>query len=184
MVRWLISSGLLGLCLACGGSLEASQDQDAGGANPWSGGSGPSGGAASGGQPSGGLTGSGGTPFVEEPCPDLPAPDPLVFCDPLGLDPSLACPAEYGCYATLNYPTERCAHSQFVSECRYLDATSVGEQGEPCAGPSDCKPGFMCVVGAAAGARCGTLCPLDAADHCPDGLICGETDVPGYGVCY
>jgi hypothetical protein len=46
-----------------------------------------------------------------------------------------------------------------------------------------CAPGFVCVVGQRAGKRCAALCKLGAPNSCTGGLVCGELDVAGFGVC-
>ncbi|HSC87948.1 MAG TPA: hypothetical protein VLC09_11780 [Polyangiaceae bacterium] len=129
----------------------------------------------------GGAPATGGVPYEEEPCPEVPPPEPYIECDPL--DPWNGCDVYEGCYATLEYPTDRCGRPRYVSYCAYAGS---GTQGDLCDSDLDCQPGYMCVVGAAAGARCGQLCLSSSPDTkpCPVGLICGETDVPGFGVCF
>jgi hypothetical protein len=59
-----------------------------------------------------------------------------------------------------------------------------GGQGALCGdGTDDCAPGYICVIGAHAGKRCAKLCSFAGGDECPLGMICGDTDIEGYGVC-
>ena len=182
MRHGLFVIGLLSVGVACGGSV-GDLDADVGEAGSSGVGGRVAGGATSSGgagaAPSGGAPGTGGAPFVEEPCPDIDPPEPILNCDPLS--PLQGCGPGYGCYASLEYPTERCGFSRYVATCRYAGS---GQQGELCGYLDDCAPGFMCVVGAATGARCGKLCSLSGPSGCSNGLLCGETDVPGVGVCY
>jgi len=39
------------------------------------------------------------------------------------------------------------------------------------------------VVGSQPGKHCVQLCPIGGQKVCPQGMICGELDVEGYGVC-
>jgi hypothetical protein len=180
-VRTLFSSSLLFGLLAwsCGGALEApgggfSGDGGAGGAEP----SGGTGGSAlpTGGALTGGDTGTGGTGYVDPDCPDDP-PEPTVECDPLA--PYDSCDEGYACYPYLEYPYEGCGYAAHGALCGPIGS---GSQGDSCE-YSQCSPGFLCIVGTGAGARCAKLCPLEGDDGCPPGLLCAETDVPGYGVC-
>jgi hypothetical protein len=94
-----------------------------------------------------------------------------------------ACPEGFGCYPYLDYPFGAgCGHARYGAAC---SPVSSGVQGELCGDELGyCAPGHLCVLGAAGGKRCGRLCSLVAPSGCADGLICGETDVKGYGVCY
>ena len=146
------------------------------------------GGTASGGNPfygSGGLVeeGSGGhVPYEEDECPDVPPPETLHDCDPL--EPELACESGESCMPYIVYPNraDGCGRPGYGETCWYA---GKGTQGELCSNTgTGCAPGFMCVVGAVGGERCARICVPGQEDNCPKGLICGETDVLGYGVCY
>lgn len=168
---------------SCAGSVEtidAEEESETGGAS------------GSGGYPTGGTGGSGGTggiptsggsggTYIEPECPDEPPPPVEADCD--AFDPSTGCPEGFGCYPYLDYPFgERCGHARFGTVCA---PASTGEQGEFCGDDLGyCAPGYMCVVGAAGGRRCGQICEPVADHGCPPGLICGETDIAGYGVCF
>lgn len=127
-----------------------------------------------------GGEGSGGAPYVEEECPDEPPPPTVPECDPM--NPKEGCPQGQGCYAYLVYPYgEGCGFPSFGATCA---PASTGGQGELCGSGTYCEPGFMCVIGATAGARCTQVCSLVEPSGCPPGLVCNETDVVGYGVCF
>lgn len=166
-------------CLsACSGSvetIEAEEVSDSGGSGGTlsTGGTDGSGGA----EPSGGTGGV----YIEPECPDQPPPPVDAECD--ALDPLSGCEEGFGCYPYLDYPYgEGCGHARFGTVCA---PASTGEQGDFCGDELGyCSPGFLCVVGAAGGRRCGKICEPVADHGCPDGLICGETDIAGYGVCF
>jgi hypothetical protein len=124
---------------------------------------------------------TGGDPFMEMECPDEPLNPPLNECDPLA--PELDCPQGYGCYPYLVYPRgEGCGAPEFGAIC---GLAGIGRQGEFCGDSNGtCAPGFMCIVGAAGGKRCAQICEPIRDHDCPPGLVCGETDVQGYGVCF
>lgn len=123
--------------------------------------------------------GGGGATYVEADCPDQPPPPTFQECDPL--NPELDCGPGWACLPYLEYPAgEGCGQAGFGSICV---SGGTGTQGEFCDNQS-CAPGFMCVVGAAGGKRCGQICEPVQDHGCPAGLICGETDVKGYGVCF
>ncbi len=168
--------------------------------DPASGGTGDSGGSSSGGvgaggspaggAPTGGVGGTAGTgggtttggrSGVEPQCPDIEPPPPAYECDPL--DPYADCGPGEACYPYVSHPFGTgCGTQQFGSLCL---AEGTGTHGDLCGdGHGRCAPGFLCVVGAGPGKRCAALCPLDGDHECPPGLICGETDIAGYGVCY
>jgi hypothetical protein len=161
-----------------------SSDNDT--SEPQSGGTDGGGGSlpGSGGTASGGTApaGTGGEePYIEPDCPDEPAPPSYRECDPL--NPLADCPEGEGCYPYLEYPYgEGCGQPAFGAICAYA---SEGEQGDFCGDDGNyCSPGYLCVVGATGGKRCGQICEPVADHGCPDGLVCGETDVQGYGVCF
>ncbi len=129
--------------------------------------------------------GTGGQPdepdYMETPCPDEPPPPLEPDCDPL--DPFAACDEGEGCYPYVLHPFgKECGYQQFGAACA---PAGSGIQGDFC-GPADasCAPGYLCVVGAGAGSRCTKLCPLEGPHGCPAGLICGETDIDGFGACF
>ena len=147
------------------------------------------GGTASGGNPfygSGGFIdeqGSGGREgYDERECLDVPPPETLHECDPL--DSSAACVSDQACLPYIVYPDREdgCGKPGFGEVCWYA---GEGRQGDLCSGVgTGCDAGFMCVVGAAGGERCAQICVPGDRETCPRGLICGETDVLGFGVCY
>jgi len=170
------------LVAGCGG--QASREDDSTGGRAARGGSG---GFAWGG---GGRGGTGGAPatggrltsdFVDPGCPDPPPPEQVLECDPLGN--SQACPLGFGCYPFVTHPAgDGCQPRIFGAVCREMGS---GTQGSVCGSGTDgCAPGFMCVIGLQPGRRCAKICTdFDDPEACGDGLICGETDVEGYGVC-
>ncbi|NLE86337.1 MAG: hypothetical protein GX607_08055 [Myxococcales bacterium] len=182
------------LACACGGTVETVHQDPASGGTGDSGGS-SSGGVGAGGSPAGGAptggvggtagtgggTTTGGRSGVEPQCPDIEPPPPAYECDPL--DPYADCGPGEACYPYVSHPFGTgCGTQQFGSLCL---AEGTGTHGDLCGdGHGRCAPGFLCVVGAGPGKRCAALCPLDGDHECPPGLICGETDIAGYGVCY
>jgi hypothetical protein len=177
---------VLSLALGCGGSIGG--PDGTGGEQAVDDGSG---GRGTGGVPTqppeetggtGGRLGTGGVPYVEPECPDEPPPPVEAECDPLLPADEAGCGAGSGCYPYLVYPYgEACGFPTFGALCA---PASTGEQGEICGTTNYCAPGFMCVIGGTAGARCTQICSLMAPSGCPPGLICNETDVVGYGVCF
>lgn len=168
---------LVSLFTSCAGSvetIESEEDSDSGG----SGGTSATGGVVG----SGGESPSGGTGgvYVEPECPDEPPPPVNAECD--AFDPLNGCDAGFACYPYLDYPFgEGCGHARYGTECR---VASTGEQSDLCGGELGyCSPGYLCVVGSVGGRRCMRICEPVADHGCPDGLICGETDIAGYGVC-
>ena len=129
----------------------------------------------------GGQMASGGRIYMEPECPDEPPPPIEEECDPLAEEDE--CGEGFGCFPFLQYPNgEECGDPQYGAFCAFA-GDSV--QGEPCAdGLNSCAPGFMCILGAAGGKRCAKICEPTVDHMCPGGLICGLTDVQGYGVCY
>lgn len=181
VARWaLLAVAALGV--ACAGSVETIEPEEdpsetGGAAAGGTGGISNTGGS----QTSGGTSNTGGMVYVEPQCPEEPPPPVEAECDPL--DPFVGCPEGYGCYPYLIYPYgEGCGHATFGAMCA---PASTGTQSDFCGGSDGyCAPGYMCVVGAVGGRRCGKICPPVAEHGCPDGLICGETDIKGYGVCF
>lgn len=164
----------------CAGSVEtvdAEDESETGGATG-TGGFATGGASGTGGYGTSG--GSGGT-YIEPECPDEDPPPVISECDAFNL-PS-GCEEGFGCYPYLDYPFgEGCGHARFGTQCV---PASTGEQGELCGDDLGyCAPGYMCVVGAVSGRRCGKICEPVADHGCPAGLICGETDIAGFGVCF
>jgi hypothetical protein len=180
----VVAIGSVFSLLHCGGTVEVS-GEDAGAS-----GRGHAGRAGHGGRGNS-LAGSGGsgisTPpdagrdaYVDPGCPDVGAPSAMNECDPFAALPS--CPAGEGCFPFVRHPYgEGCDVQSFGTECR---PTGTGKQGDICGGDGlSCASGFVCVVGAQPGKHCVQLCPVGAQNVCPPGMICGELDVEGYGVC-
>lgn len=169
--------------LSCSGKVYVIDDDET---DPDGTGGGPSPIGGTGGGPmvgSGGFQdGTGGDiPWEDPECPDEPPPDSMPECDPL--DPIATCGVGEGCYPYLDYPFgEQCGHAVFGAICV---PASTGDQGDFCGdNGSYCSPGYMCVVGAAGGKRCGKICEPVKDHDCPEGLICGATDIQGLGVCF
>lgn len=176
---WSTFGLTIAVAVACGGSLGApgGSFQGTGGS---AGESGESGGAVgSGGVATGGMEATGGNTYVDPDCPtDVSPPPPVEDCDPL--NPQVGCAEGFACYPYLEYPYgEGCGYALHGATCQ---SAGVGTQGDSCEF-TQCSPGFLCVVGSGSGARCAKLCPLVGDDGCDPGFICGEVDVPGYGVC-
>ena len=170
----------LALAAACGGqSLEGDGDESGGGRQR--GGSPGVGWSGSAGR--GGAQGTGGRPksdFVDRECPTTPPPAGVRECEPLG-DGS-DCPLGSACYPYIEHPYgEGCDAQTFGARCREAGS---GVQGDVCGSGTDgCAADYLCVIGLQSGRRCARMCTFDGAGECEDGLICGETDVEGYGVC-
>jgi len=175
---------------ACGGDVGYTfAETGGGGGDDGTGGRWPVGigGTASGGNPfigtGGQVVGVGGTlPYDEEQCPYVPPPYTVHECDPFNAEAN--CYYFEACLPYIVYPSSEdgCGTPGYGEMCVYA---GVGEQGALCSSSgTGCSPGFMCVVGAAGGERCARICVPGKTDSCPGGLICGETDVLGYGVCY
>ncbi|MET0793854.1 MAG: hypothetical protein ABW061_20210 [Polyangiaceae bacterium] len=176
--------------LHCGGTVEIAPGGDAGAPSAGSAGRGHGGRsnahAGSGGSPAA-TAGTGAQPtdagfdvYVDPGCPDVGAPVRVDACDAFsatsGCDPGL------GCYPFIQYPFgDACGAQKFGTECR---PAGTGQQGDAC-GTADasCASGYVCVVGAQPGKHCVQLCPVGAVNACPSGLICGDLDVEGFGVC-
>lgn len=128
-----------------------------------------------------GSGGTGGAPFVDPGCPDVEPPPPYYECDPLSDDED--CPEGYGCYPFVMHPFgSGCGTQQFGTRCAFA---GTGEQGDRCGDSyGSCASGHLCVLGATPGKRCTKLCQLGSDHDCPAGLICGEVDIVGYGVCF
>jgi len=171
--------------LHCGGSVVVSGDGNAGAAGAGHAGrSGHAGrgnaGASNGG---GGAThpADAGFDAYDDPgCPDVGAPTQINECDPFAATPT--CPVGQGCFPFVDHPYgQGCEAQSFGTVCR--DA-GMGRQGDSCGSAGNgCAAGFVCVVGSKPGKHCVQLCPVGAQKVCPAGLVCGELDVEGYGVC-
>jgi hypothetical protein len=117
--------------------------------------------------------------YVDPGCPDAGQPTQVNNCDPFAL--VTTCPEGQGCYPFVDQPLVGCAPQMFGTVC---SVAGTGRQGEVCGdGTNDCASGFVCVVGAQPGKHCVQLCLMSQVDSCPRGMICGELDVEGYGVC-
>jgi hypothetical protein len=118
--------------------------------------------------------------YVDPGCPDVGAPIEVKECDVFATTPT--CPVGQGCFPFVDHPFgEGCGAQSFGTVCR---PAGTGLQGDECGvqGQS-CAAGFVCVVGSQPGKHCVQLCPIGAQKACPAGMICGELDVEGYGVC-
>lgn len=132
-------------------------------------------GAAAGSEP----TDAGFDVYADPGCPDAGMPVRLDACDPFSANSG--CGAGLGCYPYVNHPVTDCGVQTFGAECR---PSGVGQQGDACDGNQEgCASGYVCVVGGQPGAHCVQLCPIGVANTCPAGLICGDLDVEGFGVC-
>jgi hypothetical protein len=170
--------------LHCGGTSVMSQD--GGGGESGRGHAGRAGHAGS----SNSVAGSGGigtTPldagfdaYVDPGCPDVGAPVEIKECDPFAT--TSTCPVGQGCYPFVDHPFGAgCDAQTFGTTCR---PSGTGQQGDSCgSAEQSCAAGFVCVVGSQPGKHCVKLCPISGQKVCPAGLICGELDVEGYGVC-
>lgn len=193
---------LLGLCVACGGTTERGHGQPPDEPPVGSGGRpvdkpppvgvGGSSSAGAGGKPSSGGTPGiagglnvGGRPIEDPPpvdtgCPIEELPEPTIECDAFGPN---TCAPGLGCYPFVDHPQgDGCDAQVYGTLC--LPA-GMGTQGMLCGDETGdwCAPGFVCVVGQRAGKRCAALCDVTAADNCQGGLVCGDLDVAGFGVC-
>lgn len=118
--------------------------------------------------------------YVDPGCPDVGAPVEVNECDPFSA--STGCADGLGCFPFVDHPFgDGCGAQSFGTICRPAGA---GTQGDVCGGGDEgCASGFVCVVGSQPGTRCVQLCRIGGPKICPAGLICGELDVEGYGVC-
>lgn len=118
--------------------------------------------------------------YVDPGCPDVGAPVEVNECDPFASDSG--CGPGLGCFPFVEHPFgDGCGAQSFGTVCR---PAGSGRQGDVCGGgDASCASGFVCVVGSQPGTRCVQLCRINGPKVCPAGLICGELDVEGYGVC-
>jgi hypothetical protein len=184
---------VLALAFGCGGTTQHGGPSGAAGSATQGGGAPSRAGSSAGGSGGTGRAGaptSGGTrmdpdPPVDKPpvdagCPMADLPAPQLECDPFKAGD---CGPDLGCYPFVEHPEGNgCGEQQYGTVC--LPAGS-GTQGEFCGDDVGdyCAPGFVCVVGQRAGKRCAALCQLGKPNQCTGGLICGDLDVAGYGVC-
>jgi hypothetical protein len=166
--------------MSCGGQSAAGDGDDTGGARA-RGGSGGSTPSATGGRA--GDPGTGGrakSDFVDPECPTVPAPAGMRECEPFG--DGTDCPLGFACYPYVEHPFgEGCDAQSFGTRCRQAGS---GIQGDVCGpGTNGCAAGHLCVIGLQSGRRCARICTFDGRTDCDQGMICGETDVDGYGVC-
>jgi hypothetical protein len=168
---WAVSSG-------CGNELvirERSSDEGGGGSDPGTGGGGVEIAAMS----SGGDAGPDGfDAWVDPPCEDTPPPIEDFACDPYDQDNGDCLDGE-GCFIFVEYPPDVCSQEIFGSVCL---PEGPGEQGDSCAGPTDCQGGYVCVV-TGSGNQCVEFCNLEGESGCPPGLVCEPIDVEGFGGC-
>jgi len=181
----------LALALGCGGAVEhgdgtPGETSGAGRASGHAGSSsvgGATGRAGSGGDIGTAAAGTGGLVDpepIETGCAQKDLPPPDLACDPFAPND---CGPGQGCYPFVDHPEgSGCDQQRYGTVC--LPA-GHGLQGQLCGeDESDwCAPGFVCVVGQRAGKRCAALCELGTANKCQGGLICGDLDVAGFGVC-
>jgi hypothetical protein len=118
--------------------------------------------------------------YADPGCPDAGPPAQVNECDAFALAPT--CPVGEACYPFVDHPFGAgCGAQSFGTVCMFA---GTGHQGDVCGdGAADCAGGFVCVVGSQPGKRCVQLCKMSDLHSCPPGMICGELDVEGYGVC-
>jgi hypothetical protein len=117
---------------------------------------------------------------VDSGCPMVELPPPDLQCDPF--TPG-SCGAGSGCYPFVEHPEgSGCDQQHYGTACA---PAGLGTQGALCGGDTGdwCAPGFVCVVGQRAGKRCAQLCEPGGSNQCVGGLLCGDLDVAGFGVC-
>ncbi|HET7545912.1 MAG TPA: hypothetical protein VFK05_38855 [Polyangiaceae bacterium] len=169
--------------LQCGGTVEVSPDGVGGGGRAHAGRTGYAGRSAAG----SGAAGSGASPadagfdvYVDPGCPDVGAPVHINECDPFATVST--CQFGEGCFPFVDHPFGAgCGAQSFGTVCR---PSGTGQQGDSCGSAGEsCAAGFVCVVGSQPGKHCVKLCRMGGEKVCPAGLICGELDVEGFGVC-
>lgn len=118
---------------------------------------------------------------IDTGCPIQEPPPPDLQCDPFDTG---SCGPGSGCYPYVDHPEGGgCEQQRYGTAC---GPAGSGTQGALCGGGFGddwCAPGFVCVVGQRAGKRCAQLCQLGAINQCSGGLVCGDLDVAGFGVC-
>jgi hypothetical protein len=178
---------VLSWVVGCGGATTHSDEDPSSGASAGK----PSnrGGFASGGSTGTAGTrntaGSAGKPVKEPPpvniaCPPEELPPPSLECD---VQVPGSCGPGLGCYPFVEHPEGLGCDAQLYGTICL--SSGVGTQGAVCGDETNdiCAPGFVCVVGQRAGKRCAALCDPQGEDTCTGGLICGDLDVAGFGVC-
>jgi len=202
--RWnAIGVSFVLAAVACGGAVERNRDEvggsGSGGASS-SAGANARGGALSGGgrantagapssagragaggsRPVSGGAGGGGVP-IDSGCAPENLPPPITECDALsGLG---ECGPGMACYPFVEHPGgDGCEAQVYGTLCM---PAGVGTQGARCGDDTGdwCAAGHVCVIGQRPGKRCAALCSSRDANACTDGLICGDLDVAGFGVC-
>jgi hypothetical protein len=181
----------IGVAFGCGGSVEHN-DGSAGPPGPGGSGSSKAGSRAVAGSAcragSGGNAGTQTLPDggsvepepIDTGCTAAQLPPPFLECDPFDVT---SCGAGAGCYPFVDHPEgSGCDQQRYGTICLLA---GQGTQGDMCGQEvgQGCGPGFVCVVGQRAGKRCAALCELGAPNTCKGGLICGDLDVAGFGVC-
>jgi hypothetical protein len=119
-------------------------------------------------------------PPVTTECKPEDLPPPSVECDPFGVN---TCGPGAACFPFVDHPEgSGCGAQNYGTRCA---PTGVGTQGQLCGEEVGdwCAAGHVCVVGQRAGKRCAALCQPGVPDQCSGGLICGDLDVSGFGVC-
>lgn len=170
--------------LHCGGTVQVTSDPARGGGagSAGRGHAGHAGRGSSGAGSGGGGAGpdAGFDAYVDPGCPDVGAPTQVNECDPFSSAPT--CHDGQGCFPFVDHPYGvGCDAQTFGTECR---PAGEGQQGALCgSGDQGCASGFVCVVGSQPGKHCVQLCRIGAKNMCPPGMICGELDVEGFGVC-
>jgi hypothetical protein len=198
--RTVIGAGscwlLLGLFVGCGGAVEhggadeptagsaagpSGGGTSAGGMKAVAGAVGVSGAGRGGALATGGTAGTVDPPPVTDGCPTQDLPPPRLDCDPLsGFN---QCGDGAGCYPFVQHPGgSGCDAQIYGTVCQ---PAGVGTQGARCGDDTGdwCAPGHVCVIGERAGKRCAALCRLGVVNQCGGGLLCGDLDVSGFGVC-
>jgi hypothetical protein len=178
---------VLGLVVGCGGAVTDSDDEIGSGGTPAqpSNRAGFTSGGSSGVAGMLGSAGSAGKPIKDPPpvntaCPPEELPPPSLQCDAYSTGD---CGAGAGCYPFVEHPEGRgCDAQVYGTICQ---PAGFGTQGMLCGDETGdiCAPGFVCVVGQLAGKRCAALCDPLGENTCTGGLLCGDLDVAGFGVC-
>ena len=180
-----------GLAFGCGGAVEHGGEVTSSGAGHGAVSAGGAGGSSAGTHGVIGRAGSNGSagfgvggslvndpPPVDAGCPIQDLPPPVVECDAFVAG---SCGPGAGCYPFVDHPEgSGCDQQRYGTRC--LPA-GQGTQGALCGEIDWCAEGFVCVVGQRAGKRCAALCKLGGTNQCAGGLVCGDLDVAGFGVC-
>jgi len=194
-----VSFVLAAVAFGCGGAVERNRDEvgssGSGGASSRAGaearggavtggrantaGAPPSAGAGGSRPPSGGAGGE-GVP-IDSGCTPEDLPPPTMECDAFsGLG---ECGPGMACYPFVEHPGgDGCEAQVYGTWC---SPAGVGTQGARCGDDTGdwCAAGHVCVIGQRPGKRCAALCTSRDPNACTDGLLCGDLDVAGFGVC-